>query len=74
MPGSGFGEPEDGPFHFRLTIIESEERLSKALDRIAVFNEQFRKCWDNTSDQTNNQNAELMSDSEGLNGEESCHS
>ena len=40
VPGSGFGQ-QDGTFHFRTTILPSEDEISSVIEKMSSFHEQF---------------------------------
>eukprot|EP00929_Paragymnodinium_shiwhaense_P121223 TRINITY_DN93392_c0_g1_i1.p1 TRINITY_DN93392_c0_g1~~TRINITY_DN93392_c0_g1_i1.p1 ORF type:complete len:520 (-),score=122.93 TRINITY_DN93392_c0_g1_i1:351-1910(-) len=43
-PGSGFGQ-KPGTFHFRLSLLPTEDVLNEALDRLAKFHEEHPGGW-----------------------------
>ena len=42
VPGTGFGQ-EDGTYHFRTTILPTEEKIASFVDKFKVFHEGFMK-------------------------------
>ena len=42
VPGSGFGQAP-GSWHFRMTILPSEDKMPAVLDRIETFNNAFMR-------------------------------
>jgi alanine transaminase len=40
VPGSGFGQA-DGTFHFRITLLPSEQDIGLVMDRLASFHAGF---------------------------------
>ena len=45
VPGSGFGQ-KPGTFHFRTTILPSEEQLSSVVERLTAFHESFMTSYE----------------------------
>ncbi|KAM7446074.1 glycerol-3-phosphate O-acyltransferase 2 [Porites harrisoni] len=52
VPGSSFGQKE-GTYHFRLTILPSEEKVVPMFDRISKFHKEFMDKYRNNNDNRN---------------------
>ncbi|XP_073233334.1 alanine aminotransferase 2-like isoform X2 [Porites lutea] len=49
VPGNSFGQKE-GTYHFRLTILPSEEKVVSMFDRMSKFHEEFMQKYRNDKD------------------------
>jgi alanine transaminase len=49
VPGSGFGQA-DGTYHFRTTILPSEEEIDQVVERLQVFHNNWLKRYGGLGD------------------------